>query len=112
MSVNLQHCLSYLNDIDFDRDTLARAREELASVTQRANSALPAPSLMTPYTPTANDVDRAVRLAWNEAIEEAATACLYVQHDVAWMRGATKQDVSRAAARQIEQSIRALRRPA
>lgn len=55
---NLQECLSYLADIDFDRETLKAAREELAAVTHRANG-LPA-SVVEDAT-------------WNAALEAAAT---------------------------------------
>ena len=54
---NLQECLSYLSDIDFDRETLKAAREELAYVTQRANG-LPA--------------DVVSDASWNAALEAAA----------------------------------------
>lgn len=60
--MKIRECLSYLSDIDFDRETLKAAREELASITQRASSALPPP-----------DLERAAALAWNEAVEAAAT---------------------------------------
>ena len=62
---NLQECLSYLSDIDFDRETLKAAREELAYVTQRANG-LP--------TQRANGLpaDVVSDASWNAALEAAA----------------------------------------
>lgn len=58
---NLQECLSYLAGIDFDRETLKHAREELADITQRANR----------LNITSADVERAATLAWNEALAAA-----------------------------------------
>lgn len=37
MGTNLQECLTYLSDIDFNGPTIRAAREELAELTQRAN---------------------------------------------------------------------------
>lgn len=76
---NLQMCLSYLRDIDFDRATLQAAREEVAGLTQRANAALP-PTLLAERQPTSDDVERAATLAWNEALTHAAAAARATCH--------------------------------
>ena len=105
MGIKLQECLSYLQAMGFDREALTGAREELRHITQRANSALPAPSLMAPYAPTADDVDRAVRLAWNEAIEEACRVGA-----AEWASIHPTRTMERLAAMSVIDAIRALKR--